>query len=237
MAPPFELYSAIMPAGSSTASGADMAKFMLAMLGHGQLGSTRILKPESVKLLMSDSFANVPGLPGMAHGFMVRGVSTTRLVGHGGNTGDFHSDLVLAPDADFGFFISETGGQGSYGGRTELTEAIIGRLFPQAPTPSYSGSDAEIAQPGSYRANRRDYSRAPNPARDIKVSRPAAGTVMIDNDGVKTQWRRVGPATYEQVTGVREGGPYDRITFYRSGDGMRLSYATQPHMTWHLVKP
>lgn len=234
---PFELYSAIMPAGSATASAPDMAKFMLAMLGDGRLGTTRILTPQSVRLLTSDSVANAPGLPGMAHGFMVRGGGKPRLVGHGGNTGDFHSDLVLAPDADLGFFISTTGGQGSYGGRTELTEAIIGRLFPQSRATAFAGTAPEVATAGAYRANRRDYSREHNPARDIKVSLPRPGTVVIENDGRKTQWRRIGPAVYEQVTGARDGGPFDRIEFYGSGDAKRLSYASQPHMTWHLVKP
>lgn len=236
VAQPFELYSAIMPAGSDTSSGTDMAKFMMMILNNGQLGAARVLKPESVRLLTSDSFGNVSGLPPMAHGFMVRGVGTTRLVGHGGNTGDFHSDLVLSPQHGFGFFISTTGGPGSYGARTELAEAIIGRMFPQAPTPAYAGSEADGAVIGSYRANRRDYDREPDPKRDIKVSLPRAGTVLIDNGITKTQWRRVGPATYEQITNARDGGPYDRITFYRRGDGVRMSYATQPHMTWHLVQ-
>jgi CubicO group peptidase (beta-lactamase class C family) len=68
-AEPFELFSAVMPAGSGTSSAPDMATFMMTMLNGGEIGKARVLKSDSVKLLMSDSRANAPDLPGMAHGF------------------------------------------------------------------------------------------------------------------------------------------------------------------------
>src|SRR3546814_19442444 len=120
-----------MPAGSGTSSAPDMTRFMMAMLNGGAIGGARILKPESVALLMRDSHANAPDLPGMAHGFFVVREAGPRLVGHGGNTGDFHSNMILAPEAGLGFFVSETGGQGSYAGRPERTEARIRRPFTQ----------------------------------------------------------------------------------------------------------
>src|SRR3546814_12865836 len=110
-----------------------------------------MLKPESVALLTRDSHANAPDLPGMAHGFFVVREAGPRLVGHGGNTVDFHSNMILAPEAGLGFFVSETGGQGSYGGRTELTEALIGRLFPQTPAPRVAPPAGEAVPPGASR--------------------------------------------------------------------------------------
>src|SRR3546814_3524172 len=81
--------------------------------------------------------------------------------------------MILAPEAGLGFFVSETGGQGSYGGRTELTEALIGRLFPQTPAPRVAAPAGEPVPLGAYRGNRRDYNRPPNPEHDPKNS--AAG--------------------------------------------------------------
>ncbi|NDU78050.1 serine hydrolase, partial [Actinomadura sp. DSM 109109] len=66
-----EYLSSIMPAGSASATAPDMARFMLALLGGGALDGKRILSAQSVALLESDLYANVPGLPGMAHGFLV----------------------------------------------------------------------------------------------------------------------------------------------------------------------
>lgn len=233
-AKPYERYDKIMPAGSAASTGPDMARFMLAMLGNGALGGARILKPESVRFLESDSVANAPGLPGMAHGFMVAREAGPRLVGHGGNTMDFHSYLLLAPEADFGFFVSMTGGQGSYGARTELSDAIIGRLFPQEPAARWGQASANPPI-GAYRVNRRDYARLADPAGDLKLSLQGEHGLLVEGQGRKSYWEQIGPALYEQVTGARFGGPYDRLLFYGASDDPRLSFGSQPHVTYHLV--
>jgi len=235
-AKPFELFSPVMPAGSGTSGAPDMARFMMAMLNGGALGKARILKPGSVKLLMADSFANAPGLPGMAHGFFVVR-EAPRLVGHGGNTGDFHSNMILAPEAGLGFFVSETGGQGSYGGRTELTEALIGRLFPMAPAPRVAAPAGENLPLGAYRVNRRDYSRPAAPERDLKVAAAGANAITVTSEGRTTYWERIGPMLFEQVTGARAGGPYERLRFHGEEGNWRLAFTSQPHVAYHLVQP
>ena len=233
---PFELFSNIMPAGSGTSSALDMTRFMMMMLNGGSLGGVRILKPESVRLLMSDTVANTPGLPGMAHGFFVVRKSGPRLVGHGGNTGDFHSNMILAPEAGLGFFVSETGGEGSYLGRTELTEALIGRLFPVASGPLVAAPAGETLPLGMYRTNRRDFSRAADPKHDLKVSAAGPDAITVTNEGRTTYWERVGPLLFEQRTGARAGGPYERLHFYRQDDDWRLGFSSQPHVLYRLVK-
>jgi CubicO group peptidase (beta-lactamase class C family) len=236
-AKPFELFSNIMPAGSGTSSAPDMQRFMMMMLGGGSLGKVRILKPESVRLLMSDSIANTPGLPGMAHGFCVLRQSGPRLVGHGGNTVDFHSNMILAPESGLGFFVSETGGQGSYGGRTELVEALIGRLFPQAPAVRIAAPAGERLTLGSYRVNRRDHSLPIDPDRDLKVAGAGPNALTVTSCGRTSYWERIGPGLFEQVTGARAGGPYEQLRFHgREGD-WRLGFSSQPHVAYHLVQP
>lgn len=235
VAKPFELYSNIMPAGSVSATGPDLARFMLAHLGDGRLGNARILKPETMRLMRTGLTRNAPALQPMAHGYMVVREQGPRLIGHGGNTADFHSYMVLAPEADFGFFVSTTGGQGSYGGRTELMNAIIGRVFPVAPAPRWTG---KVAPPvGSYRTNRRTYSETPNPAYDIKVSAQGEHGLVTEMGGSKTYWEQIGPEIYEQVTGARAGGPYERLEFYGPADDRKLSFGSQPHVLFRLVKP
>ncbi|WP_343521121.1 serine hydrolase domain-containing protein [Sphingomonas sp.] len=237
VAEPFELFSPVMPAGSGTSSGADMARFMMAMLNGGALGKARILKASSVQLLMRDSHANAPGLPGMAHGFFVVREAGPRLVGHGGNTGDFHSNMILSPETGIGFFISETGGQGSYGGRTELTEALIGRLFPVKPAPRVAAPANETLPLGAYRGNRRDYSRDANPARDLKVAAAGPNALTVTNEGRTSYWERIGPMLFEQVTGARAGGPYEKLRFYGEPGRWRLGFSSQPHVAYYLIQP
>lgn len=229
-----EYLGLVMPAGSAASTGRDMGRFMLAMLNGGALDGKRILKPQSVKLLQSNSAANAPRLAGMAHGFLVERDDSPRLVGHAGNTVDFHSDLVVAPDLDFGYYISMSGGEGSSDARTVLTKAITGYMFPQTPTARWSGG-AETAPMGRYRSNRRDYSKVPNPDYDIVVNVEGPDSLEFTVQGKKSIWERIGPHLYEKVTDVPEGGPYDRAEFYQTDRGSRLSFSFEPYTAYHLI--
>lgn len=235
VAQPFELFSNIMPAGSATSTSHDMARFMLAMLNLGAYDGVRILEPASVGFLFSDSLRNAPDLPGMAHGFFVMREAGPRLVGHGGNTGDFHSNLVLAPEAGFGFFVSVTGGDESSAGRTYLTNAILGRVFPQDAAPRVARPEGETSPAGTYRVNRRNYSRPAPEAYDITVELDGGDAVLITNQGETSYWERIGPRTYEKVTGARPGGPLDRVQFHGGETGLVLSFSYQPYMAYRRL--
>jgi hypothetical protein len=172
----------------------------------------------------------------MAHGFIVVREAGPRLIGHGGSVEGFKSNLVLAPEARLGFYVSVTGGRDSAKARTELSQALIGRLFPQAPAPRWTG--AETPPPmGAYRPNRRDFARAPDPAQDLIVSSAGPYRLTTESNGVKLAWEQIGPGLYEQVTGAREGGPYDQLEFHGTQQEPKLSFASQPTGVYHLVKP
>ena len=228
-----EFLSVVMPAGSNSATGVDMARFMLAMLNGGELDGAEILKESSVDFLQSNSFSNAPHLPGMGHGFLIERDESPRLVGHAGNTVDFHSDLVIAPELGFGYFISMSGGEGSSDARTELTQAIKGHMFPQKPTPRWEGPE-ETAPLGRYRSNRRDYAKAPNPDYDVIISQTPNGLEVNVHDETAI-WEPIGPHLYEKVTDVPEGGPYDRLEFYDTPRGARLSFASTPYTSYHYI--
>ena len=237
VAQPPELISAIAPAGSATASGPDMARFMLALLGEGRLDGRQILKPESVRFLFSDGLNNAPGLPGMANGFFVFRKAGPRLVGHGGNTADFHSILVLAPEADTGFFISMTGGAGSYAARTELGDLLVGRLFPETPMVRVAAPTGEAVPVGAFRANRRNFDAPPRPEADVTIAAAGANAVTVLADGKASHWERVGPLMYEKITGAGPTGPFERLTFIAGPSGWRVAFGAQPHVAWHQLVP
>lgn len=237
VAQPPELIGAIMPAGSASSTAPDMARFMRALLSKGRLGGKQVLSPQSVELLMRDALANTPGLPGMAHGFIVYRTAGPRMVGHGGNTADFHSILILAPEARLGLFISMTGGNGAYAGRTELADALVGRFFPQRPAPRLAAPAGETVPIGTYRMNRRDFSAKPQPGHDIAVADLGAGAITVTADGRPNRWERIGPGLYEKVTGAGPDGPFDRLQMFQSTAGWRLGIASQPHVLYHQVQP
>lgn len=235
IAQPTELISAIAPAGSASSTGPDLARFMMAILNGGSLDGQRILRPESVQFLLADAAAMAPELPGMANGFFVYRSIGPRLVGHGGNTADFHAMMVLAPEHNLGFFIAMTGGASSYGARTELTDALIAELFPEQPMPRRARPQEEPVPTGAFRINRRDYSAEPRSEYDIRIAVADADAISVTALDKLARWERVGPLLYEKATAAGPDGPFDRLRFIERPSGWSVVFATQPHVVWHCV--
>ena len=103
---PFEVLNSIGPAGAVSSNANDMSKFMLAHLNNGELNGKRILKADTVRLMHSKLWAGDERLSGMAHGFYERHFNGHRLIGHGGDTLQFHTDMVLDKAEDLGIFVS-----------------------------------------------------------------------------------------------------------------------------------
>ena len=100
-AQPFEMVIPA-PAGSLSASGADMAKFMIAHLSDG----AGLMKPETAKMMHDYKAPGIGPLNSMALGFYEQWVNGHRAIAHGGDTVWFHSYLWLFPDSDIGVYIS-----------------------------------------------------------------------------------------------------------------------------------
>ena len=127
----FELIH-LSPAGSLSASGADMAKFMLAHLN----GGAGLLRPETARLMHDYRAPGIGPLNRMALGFYEQQVNGHRAIGHGGDTDWFHSQLMLFPDAHTGFFLSvnSAGTPGTLGAiSTELFHQFADRYLPGEP--------------------------------------------------------------------------------------------------------
>ena len=125
---PFEIVVPA-PAGSLSASGADMGKFMIAHLADG----AGLMKPETAKMMHDFKAPGVGPLNSMALGFYEQRVNGHRAIAHGGDTVWFHSYLWLFPDADIGVFISmnSAGTQGDAGAvRSALFHKFADRYLP-----------------------------------------------------------------------------------------------------------
>ena len=132
-AKPFELVIPA-PAGSLSASGADMGKFMIAHLNDG----AGLLKPETTKQMHDFKAPGVGPLNSMALGFYEQWVNGHRAIAHGGDTVWFHSYLWLFPDADIGVYISmnSAGKQGDAGAiRSALFHKFADRYLPGTEKP------------------------------------------------------------------------------------------------------
>ncbi len=158
---PFEIVGPA-PAGSSSVSGADMARFMIAHLQDGQFNGAQILKPETARMMHSTALNNLPPLNSMLLGFYQMNRNGHRIIGHAGDSQWFHSELFLFPDDGVGFFISlnSVGVDGAAGPiRQALHEEFADRYFPGPnpggqPNASHATNDASRLA-GTYLSSRR----------------------------------------------------------------------------------
>jgi hypothetical protein len=63
-------------------------------------------------------------------------IDPVRIIAHGGDTVYFHSDMILIPEAHFGYFLSYNSlGKARWGGRGEVWRTLVNRYFPDAGQP------------------------------------------------------------------------------------------------------
>lgn len=99
------LYSTAAPADGLTTSAGDMAKFMMALLGHGHFGEKRILKEPTVAEMFCVRRSSHKLLAGAAYGFMeFREFGKYGLLAEGMGLG-VRSRVFLIPDGNTGLCI------------------------------------------------------------------------------------------------------------------------------------
>ena len=219
----FEVVQA-WPAGSVSTSAVDMTHFIIAHLQNGKYGDAQILRPETAELMHSRQFAAHPAMNGMALGFYEETRNGHRIIGHGGDTVYFHSDLHLMPDAGIGFFVSyNSPGKGDISERTALWEKFLDRYFPYpapAATPvSTAAADAREVS-GRYLSSRRSQGNlleALNPFGEVKVSGHSDGSISVeelkDFNGEPKKLHEIAPLVYRDVNGQ------DKVAFKRDANG------------------
>ncbi len=209
---PFEFVEAA-PAGSGSTTAADMARFMLAYLGGGSYDGGTILSPATVKQMFTVQLPAAPGMNGFDLGFYQENRNGQVIVGHGGDTGVFHSDLHLMLGQHIGMFMSfnSAGKAGAVEAvRVQIFREFLDRYFPYTPP-----AEATVANPktdaarvaGWYTSSRR-IERALSLVYALgqtSVTARPDGTIEVgmltDPAGDPERWREVGPLYYRQVDG------------------------------------
>jgi|CZKS01.1.fsa_nt_gi CubicO group peptidase (beta-lactamase class C family) len=209
-AKPFEVVQP-WPAGSSSVSANDITRFMIAHLQDGQFESVQILRPETAQLMHSRQFENNPRLNGMALGFYEETRNGHRIIGHGGDTICFHSDLHLMPDAGLGFFISyNSAGKGEISPRSAVWDQFLDRYFPYTPPSATAAPNAEDARmvSGDYIISRRSQTTILSLVTllgELKVSQNTDGTISAsafkELSGQPKHFREIAPLLFREVNG------------------------------------
>ncbi|MGB9927881.1 MAG: serine hydrolase [Methanosarcina sp.] len=219
---PFE-YLQTWPAGSMSSTSEDMAKFMIAHLQNGKYGDTRILQEETAQKMHSRLFTNDPRVNGMAYGFWEINPESPRIIGHGGDTILFHTQLILVPDCKLGFFIS-CNEQNSEPAVNELVQTFKEHYYP-VPVSSASKFPSSFKEneanaslfAGGYRPTRSAYTNFEKLAslfQEIQVSSGPNNTLTTFQltQGSKN-WVEVEPQIFSPASGQPSE---ERLVFSRS---------------------
>jgi CubicO group peptidase (beta-lactamase class C family) len=218
----FEIIGGESPAGALSASADDMTHFMIAHLQNGKYGSAQILSPNTAILMHSRQRTDNEALNGMALGFYEESRNGHRIIGHGGDTLWFHSDLHLIPDSNVGFFISyNSQGKGEIDARGVLWHQFLDRYFPwqpQDPPKLASAKDDAKLVAGSYIT-----SRGCDTCIVHLMSMIGQETFAVDKDGnlVSGEMKHPNgqPKHFEEIAPLvfREVNGKDLIAFNRNG--------------------
>ena len=210
-------YVPLYPVGAAAASGEDMARFMLAHLQLGELDGARILQEETARRMQSDLYRMAPGVNAALHGFYEMSANGERIIGHGGDTFWFHSQLALFPERNLGVFVSYNSQNG--GAATgEFVTAFVDRYFPEddvVPTPLEDVDERYERFTGRFRANRFSHTTIGKVA--------ALGSVSVDDTdegtlrALDSEWVEVGPLTFDERYG-------DRTLVFREGEDGRITH-------------
>jgi CubicO group peptidase (beta-lactamase class C family) len=205
----------LAPAGSLAATGADMAKFMIAHLQRGEYGGQRILSEETAIRMHGTANTVIPKLNRMMLGFYETSTNGRRAISHGGDTQYFHSDLHLYLDDGVGYYISVNSG-GKEGAAGPLRAAFYRQFSDRyLPGPGPEGKPDEKtaderahAIAGAYVISRRAESSLIsilNLINPIKVVVNEDKTISLPLlrklNGEPKKWRETEPWVWAEVDG------------------------------------
>ncbi len=224
----YEFVANFGPAGSLASTATDMARFMIAHLQEGGTGDARILKPETARAMHARVFSPHPAVGGSGLGFYEMYVNGRRIIGHGGDTNYFHSELGLLENEGIGFFASVNTGDKAALVPRHFVRAFMDHYFP-ARLPAVKPPDDFGARAGKYvgryRALRHSYTRFEKVFALLggaTVVATGKNTLVIpDLFGESAQYAEVAPAVFREVGGDRT------VAFIENGAGQVVGMVGQ----------
>lgn len=235
-------YVEAAPAGSLSASAEAMTHFMIAHLQNGRYGDVQILKPETAVQMHQRQQGWPASMNAMCLGFYEESRNGQRIIGHGGDTQWFHSDLHLLLDSNVGFFVSyNSAGRDEISPRTVLFDKFMERYFPvkpaNEPTLSTAAQDARRVA-GLYKVSRRfetNLLAVTTLLGEAKIAvDPKDNTIYIADafkslNGKPKHFREIAPLLFRAVDGK------EKIAFQNDASGNTLVYIDYPFMVFQPV--
>lgn len=200
------------PAGGLSSTGADMGRFMIAHLDRG----AGLMKPETARLMHESSLTILPPLNRMELGFFETNINGRQVIGHLGDTQQFHTALHLFTRENVGLYMSfnSTGEQAAVGPvRRALFEQFADRYFPAATRTQGKVDAATSARhasmlTGNWLNSRRaetNFYAVNNLFKQVAVSVDAKGQLVVpvakNLNGKPVKWIETAPFVWHNVDG------------------------------------
>jgi len=217
-------FNHLAPGGSIKSTAADMARFMIVHLQEGAYQDARILETETARLMHEQSFTQDPRLRGWAYGFEELRAENPRVIGHGGVTYHFYTQMYLVPEANLGLFVANN----SANGRKmvdNVAEAFIDHYFPPPavtpPTPlTNSPTDLHVLE-GSYASANDSYGTSEKLKLVLGIQRIQAqddGSLLLSSLAGSRRYVEVEPLLFQRDDGKRVDY-FDSFSFRAGPDG------------------
>jgi len=232
----------VAPAGSASISAVDMTHWMIMHLQNGKYGDVQILKPETAIAMHARQQGPWPdAINAMCLGFYEESQNGHRIIGHGGDTLSFHSDLHLLLNDNVGFFVSyNSPGRDDVSPRGVLFDKFMERYFPNStPAPATAATAAADAQTaaGSYSVSRRFETNVLSVISLLGETKiivnPKDNTIAIngqkDLNGQPKWYREIGPMVFQDVNG------HDKLAFTKNYEGRQVFFMDFPFMVFQRV--
>ncbi|RTL47068.1 MAG: class A beta-lactamase-related serine hydrolase [Burkholderiales bacterium] len=215
------------PASGASATAADMARLMLALLHGGELDGQRIYGPKTAQALRT------PLLDGAqsnrwAHGLMMYALPGGHTgYGHDGGITTAASTMVVVPDLDLGVFAAVNGREGGPLVWTLTTDLVREFYAPDAPGPTQPrpGNKALLDVADRYTGTYLTVRRPHHGLGELVMSTPMtvsvdpAGYLLVRSGGRDRRWVPAGPpgafvdAEGEEVLAFRLGPDGRAVSF------------------------
>lgn len=233
------LYLHTTPAGGLRSTAADMAHFMMAHLQGGAYQNARILKPEAVQLMQTQDFTAEPRLLGLAHGFRVYRANNPKVIGHGGDTDNFHSNMWLVPEARLGIFVANNTADAKPMVE-HVVQAFVDHYFPPPatvrPIPLANSPTDLRALEGSYAPANDSYGSSEKVRivmGTLTIRAQADGSLVLSSLTDSQRYVEVEPMLFQRDDGKRVDY-FDRFTFRAGPDG-KIQYLLPDTVTFQRL--
>ena len=222
---PFEYMTQIAPAAAGSSTGADMGRYMMAILGGGVLDGVSIYSPSIAKDFRTPLWRPAPGVAASDYGFMEHPLpGGFQGFGREGSTLSFRANLVTVPELNLGVFVAANT-QGSEGFTAQAPIQIVGRFYappaPPVPPPSDWLRQNASAFTGVYFSTARAYRGL---ERFVGLLR-AGAKVTITGDGLLLTRSAIGETLWSPDKDASTDAPY--VTFHEVGGPAALIFKMQ----------